>query len=72
MPNTTIAIAIMLGSFVVFRQLYLLVNSLLGNSLVGMSLAYPMGWVMCSLLMTVCYLRSALCRKPKSPAEPAA
>ena len=54
------------------RKLYLLANSLLGNSLVGMSLAYPMGWVMCSLLMTVCYLRSPLCRRAKAPAEPAA
>ena len=70
--NAKIPTIIMLGSFVVFRQLYLLANSLLGNSLVGMSLAYPMGWVMCSLLMTVCYLRSPLCRRAKAPAEPAA
>lgn len=70
--NANIPTIIMLGSFVAFRQLYLLVNSLLGNSLVGMSLAYPMGWVMCSLLMTICYLRSPLCRKAKNAERTAA
>ena len=53
---------IMLSSFVVFRQLYLMVNKLLGNSFLGVSLAYPIGWIVCSLLITLCYRRSKLCK----------
>jgi putative MATE family efflux protein len=59
---------IMLSSFVVFRQLFLLVNRLLGNSFIGVSLAYPMGWVLCSTLLTICYRRSGL-YKEKDKAE---
>ena len=53
---------IMLSSFVVFRQLYLMANKLLGNSFLGVSLAYPIGWIVCSLLITLCYRRSKLCK----------
>ena len=52
----------MLFSFVVFRQLYLYVNSLLGNSFVAVALAYPVGWVLCSTLLTILYYRSPLGR----------
>ncbi len=31
-----------------------------------MSLAYPMGWVVCSIAMYVCYKRSALCHPEKA------
>ena len=51
---------IMLGSFVVFRQLYLLVSSWLGWGFVGVALAYPLGWVVCSALLTISYRRSEL------------
>lgn len=60
-------VVVMLGSFVVFRQLYLYVNSLLGNSFVAVALAYPAGWLLCSTLLTVLYLRSALCRPSPMP-----
>lgn len=50
----------MLGSFVLFRQLYLIINSLLGNSFIAVALAYPVGWVLCSALLTALYLRSEL------------
>ena len=53
---------VMIGSFVVFRQLYLYVASLLGMSLLAVSLAYPVGWVLCSSLLTIMYLRSELGR----------
>ena len=49
---------IMLFSFVVFRQAYLFVVRQMGNSLLGVTLAYPTGWVLCSVLMAVCYYRS--------------
>ena len=48
----------MLFSFVFFRQAYLFVNRLLGNSFMGVTLAYPMGWVVCSVLMVLFYRRS--------------
>lgn len=51
---------IMLASFVVFRQIFLYVAKLLGNSFLAISLAYPMGWIVCSVLLTVCYSRSKL------------
>ena len=53
---------IMLFSFVAFRQLFLLANQLLGGRFVGVALAYPMGWVLCSTLLALYYRRSPLCR----------
>lgn len=49
---------IMLFSFVLFRQAYLFINRQLGNSFLGVTLAYPMGWVVCSVLMVFFYRRS--------------
>lgn len=58
---------IMLLSFVAFRQCYLFANKMwLGNTLNGMALGYPMGWVMCSLLMTVLYYTNRVFRRKKS------
>ena len=51
---------IMLFSFVLFRQIYLAINKLLGNAFVPVALAYPMGWLMCSTLLTIFYRRSVL------------
>ncbi|HWQ57718.1 MAG TPA: MATE family efflux transporter [Clostridia bacterium] len=53
---------VMLSSFVVFRQIYLYVSKLLGGGFVAVALAYPIGWVVCSLIMTIVYLRGPLCR----------
>ena len=61
--NARAPVLVMLGSFVVFRQLYLYVNSLLGNAFVPVALAYPVGWALCSVLLTVLFLRSRLCRE---------
>ncbi|NLI21109.1 MAG: MATE family efflux transporter [Clostridiales bacterium] len=62
--NARAPVIVMIGSFVVFRQLYLLVNQWLGNAFVPMALAYPVGWLLCSSLLTVLYRRSAICRAP--------
>ena len=59
---------IMLFSFVAFRQLFLLANQLLGGSFVGVALAYPMGWVICSTLLALYYRRSPLCREQPAAA----
>ena len=48
---------VMLFSFVLFRQAYLFINRQLGNSFLGVTLAYPMGWVVCSVLMVLFYQR---------------
>lgn len=54
--NATAPTVIMLASFVVFRQMYLFIVSKLGNSFLLITLAYPAGWVLCSVAMTVYYL----------------
>lgn len=58
--SSRIPTGIMLFSFVVFRQTYLFINRLLGHYFVLTALAYPMGWVVCSILMTIAFRRSAL------------
>ena len=59
--RSTAPMIIMLLSFVAFRQLFLYCNKVFfGHSFIGTALAYPMGWVVCSILMIICYKRSAL------------
>ncbi|MDO4547744.1 MAG: MATE family efflux transporter, partial [Clostridia bacterium] len=43
-----------------FRQIYLFVNKLLGNSFFFVSICYPVGWIVCSTLMVIYYKRTAL------------
>ncbi|MDD5940821.1 MAG: MATE family efflux transporter [Lachnospiraceae bacterium] len=49
---------IMIFSFVIFRQIYLFVCSHVTDSIVPISLGYPMGWIVCTLIMGVYYRRS--------------
>lgn len=58
---------IMLVSFVGFRQLCLYFNSLIGGSLAGTVMAYPMGWLLCSLLLAIFYRLSILGRAASLP-----
>ena len=58
--NARAPMLIMLGSFVVFRQIYLFVSTSLGGGFVAVALAYPMGWMLCSALATIVYRRSQL------------
>ena len=60
--NAKAPMYIMLGSFVLFRQAYLAVTKLLGSPFVMVALAYPMGWICCSILMFLAYRRSPICR----------
>ena len=63
---------IFLASFVAFRQLYLAgMSALISFGVIGnlsdqhfflMSLAFPMGWMLASLLLIICYRRSKLFR----------
>ncbi len=62
--NAKVPMVIMLFSFVLFRQTYLyLTHRFIGQSLLLTALAYPAGWVLCSLLLTICYRRSILFKK---------
>ena len=60
----TMPTVIMLGSFVVFRQIYLAATKAMGAGFVAVALAYPVGWILCSTLLLIRYSRSALVRKP--------
>jgi putative MATE family efflux protein len=48
---------IMLGSFVVFRQLYLFIGTRFIDSIIYVGLSYPAGWMVCSLFMAIHYFR---------------
>ena len=65
--DATAPTIIMLASFVVFRQIYLAVTKALNIGFVSVALAYPMGWIMCSLLLLIRYRRSALFRNASQP-----
>lgn len=59
---------IMLSSFVAFRQIYLYAcTHLFPGARLVIALAYPVGWVMCSSLLALCYFRSALFKARKTP-----
>ena len=55
--DTRATMIFMLSSFVLFRQVYLFVASRLGNSFLPVALAYPVGWVLCSILIFIYYKR---------------
>lgn len=46
---------IMLSSFVAFRQLYLFSMSHICNEIIPISLSYPAGWLLCSVLTAIYY-----------------
>lgn len=49
---------ICLFSFVVFRQIYLQTGRLFGSPLLWVTLAYPVGWLMASILLGVWFYRA--------------
>ncbi|MEA4966103.1 MAG: MATE family efflux transporter [Oscillospiraceae bacterium] len=55
--DTKIPMYIMLGSFVVFRQIYLIVTYRLFGTILPVALGYPVGWVLCSILILIYYRR---------------
>ena len=59
--NARAPMVIMVGSFVVFRQIYLfIVSNFISNTLVPVVIGFPAGWVVCSLIMFVYYHRTHL------------
>ncbi len=53
--DAKIPMYIMLGSFVVFRQIYLFVTYKVAGTLLPVALGYPVGWVVCSIVMLLYY-----------------
>ena len=49
---------IMLSSFVLFRQIYLFIISRLTSSVYFIAIGYPLGWIVCTALMTIHIKRS--------------
>ena len=58
--DATMPTVFMLFSYVAFRQIYLAVTKALGAGFVAVALAYPVGWMLCSCLLTIRYMKSAL------------
>ena len=58
--DATVPTVIMLISFVAFRQIYLAVTKALGAGFIAVALAYPVGWILCSTLLIIRYVRSPL------------
>ena len=52
---------IILSSFVFFRQLYLFVMAnFISNTFVPIALAYPAGWIVCSIISIIYYKKTSL------------
>lgn len=54
--NAKAPMIILLTSFVAFRQLYLFITTRLTDSFFPVSIAYPVGWTVCSVTMFLYYL----------------
>lgn len=55
--NSRAPMIIMLGSFVVFRQIYLFIMAnYIANEIIPIALSYPAGWIVCSTI-TLIYFR---------------
>ena len=53
--KSTAPTVIMISSFVVFRQIYLAIVSRITDTYMPIALAYPVGWVLCSIVMYIYY-----------------
>lgn len=53
--NSRAPMIIMLSTFVVFRQVYLFAMSRICNEIIPIAMAYPAGWLLCSLSTTLYY-----------------
>ena len=51
---------IMVGSFVVFRQIYLLAMSNIWNEVIPIAMSYPAGWLLCSAITAIYYHKTSL------------
>ena len=67
--SAKITMYILLFSYVAFRQAYLMVAHLLGHTLPAITMGYPAGWMMATLLLSIFYRRSELCAGKRAKAQ---
>ena len=58
--NSKAPMVIMISSFVVFRQIYLLIMSYVCNKVIPIAMSYPAGWILCATLTTIYFHRVKL------------
>lgn len=59
--NSKAPMYIMLGSFVVFRQVYLfVVSNFISNTILPLAMGYPAGWAVCSVALMLYYHKAHL------------
>lgn len=58
--NSKAPMIIMMGSFIVFRQIYLFIISKCFYSIIPVALGYPFGWILCSILLLIYYHKVGL------------
>ena len=67
--DATSTMYILLGSYVVFRQIYLFTVSHLTGALTPVALGYPAGWVVAMIAILIYYRHHGLTRKLRAAAE---
>lgn len=58
--NSKACMFIMLGSFVLFRQVYLFCMARICNEIIPIVMSYPAGWIVCSVITIIYYRKVAL------------
>lgn len=53
--NSRACMFIMLGSFVLFRQVYLFCTARICNEIIPIVMSYPAGWIVCSVITIIYY-----------------
>ena len=53
--DTKAPMIIMMGCFILFRQIYLFVVDKLTHSIILVALGYPFGWILCSIIIYLYY-----------------
>lgn len=55
--NTRMPTIITMSTFIVFRQIYLFIVSRISDSFYPVALGYPLGWLLCTILLAIYYKR---------------
>lgn len=58
--NTKAPMVIMMSCFIVFRQIYLYTVTQFTDSVIAVALGYPLGWLLCSILLFTYYRHTKL------------
>ena len=61
--NSTAPMVIMMGCFIVFRQIYLFIISRCFDTVTAVALGYPLGWILCSVILFFYYHKVGLTLK---------